>query len=178
MKSTAEMLEIRACWPCRGRRGPADLIAVAVTNAQARARLEQEMARLCAAGEPLSLSDLKPKPVAPETNAATYLASCQERRSGDQKGSSRSRGGRQRGRIRTMRRATRPGPVGFRRVRQARSLPERGVALAPGRRTARTTTLSSTTRPTQVPCREMLSEFRTAARAFRVLNYRAMLLAG
>jgi hypothetical protein len=50
------------------------LIAVAITNAQARAQLEAELARLSAAGEPVSLAELKPKPVAPETNAATYLA--------------------------------------------------------------------------------------------------------
>lgn len=49
------------------------LIALAVTEAQARAALEVEIDRLRAAGEPLSLAELKPKPIPPEKNAATYL---------------------------------------------------------------------------------------------------------
>lgn len=36
-------------------------------------RLEQQLSALRAAGEPLTLADLKPKPVPPDNNAATYL---------------------------------------------------------------------------------------------------------
>ena len=36
-------------------------------------RLERQLAAIRAAGDPLTLADLKPKPIPPEKNAATYL---------------------------------------------------------------------------------------------------------
>ena len=36
-------------------------------------RLERQLAEIRAAGDPLTLADLAPKPIPPEKNAATYL---------------------------------------------------------------------------------------------------------
>lgn len=49
------------------------LIWLAVANAQANRRLEDKLAAIKIAGEPVTLADLHRKPIPPETNAATFL---------------------------------------------------------------------------------------------------------
>ena len=54
------------------------LIWLAVANAQANEKLEEKLAALKAAGEPISLAELARKPIPPETNAATFLNRAQD----------------------------------------------------------------------------------------------------
>ena len=49
------------------------LVANAVFVWTTDTRLERQLAEIRAAGDPLTLADLAPKPIPPEKNAATYL---------------------------------------------------------------------------------------------------------
>lgn len=53
------------------------LVWLAVANSIAGSRLQAKLAALKEAGEPVTLADLAPKPVDPETNAATFLERAQ-----------------------------------------------------------------------------------------------------
>lgn len=54
------------------------LVWLAVANAQANRRLEDRLAAVKAAGEPISLTELSRKPIPPEANAATFLNRAQD----------------------------------------------------------------------------------------------------
>ena len=61
------------------------LIANAVFVWTTDARLERQLAEIKAAGDPLTLADLAPKPIPPEKNAAAYFLQAKPEETGARK---------------------------------------------------------------------------------------------